>query len=126
MKQLIFFFCLLVVIPVIVSCNKDEFPDEFVLTGRWIEVTDSSFKAEIEFLTGNRVYLNRWSDLPKDTLNYRLEKKDELQLFLPDEYPNGNFSTHQLKYSRKTERLTIFNLYPTNQLPASETVFERW
>lgn len=114
------------ILPVFISCNKEEFPDEFSITGRWIEVTDSSFKAEIEFLTGNRVYLRRWSDLPWDTLNYSLEKKDELLLFLPDEYPNGIHSTHQLKYSRKTERLTIFNLYPTNQLTASETVFERW
>ncbi|MBL7903730.1 MAG: hypothetical protein JNL22_01785 [Bacteroidales bacterium] len=128
MKQFVLFllFTLLTIAPAMVSCNKDEFPDEFVLTGRWIEVTDSTFKAEIEFLTGNRVFLSRWSDVPRDTLNYRLEKKDELKLYLPADYPDGTHSTHQLKYSRKTEHLTIYNLYPTNGLNASETVFERW
>lgn len=107
------------------SCNKDEFPDEFTLIGGWIENTTDTSRIEIEFKNGNKVFLKSGASAPKDTLRYRLEKKDELQLFQPEEYPEGLKTTHRLGYSQKDEILTIYDLSPLIPDAPEKTVFRR-
>jgi len=107
------------------ACNKDEFPDEFSIIGPWLENTTNTSKVEIQFKTGNMVYLKSGSSEPFDTLRYRLEKKDELQLFLSEEYPDGKRTTHKLGYSQKNEELTIFNLFPSIPDSPPSLVFKR-
>ena len=110
---------------VFISCNKDEFPDEFSIIGPWIEQTSDITKIEIEFRSSNRVYLNFHDGQPIDSLRYKLEKKDELQLFLPDDYPDGIHSTHRVSYSTRTEELIIYSLHPSIPESPSMTVFKR-
>ncbi|MDY0101341.1 MAG: hypothetical protein RBS07_00275 [Lentimicrobium sp.] len=107
------------------ACNKDEFPDEFSIIGSWIEQSTDTNKIEIEFKSSNRVYLNFQDGQPIDTLRYKLEKKDELQLFLPEDYPNGIRSTHSISYSTRTEELIIYSLLPAIPESPSRTVFKR-
>jgi hypothetical protein len=107
------------------GCNKDEFPDEFSIIGPWIENTANASKVEIEFKSENRAYLKKGIDQPYDTLKYRLEKKDELQLFLPEEYPDGISTRHKLAYSQKKEELTIYSLFPSIPEAPAKTVFKR-
>jgi hypothetical protein len=107
------------------SCNKDEFPDEFSIIGGWIENTSDTGRIEIEFKNNNQVFLKAGSFEPTDTLKYRLEKKDELQLFQPEEYPEGIKTTHKLGYSQKDETLTIYGLSPLIPEAPEKTVFRR-
>ncbi len=123
MKGLVAFLFLFLVFSF--GCNKDEFPDEFSIIGPWLENTTNAGKVEIEFKNGNRAYLKTVSTEPFDTLMYKLEKKDELQLFLPEEYPNGIRTTHKLGYSQKNEELTIYGLFPSISETLSKTVFKR-
>jgi hypothetical protein len=108
MKKLHLAFIFLIIVAF--SCNKDEFPDEFSIIGGWIENSSDTSRMEIEFRNGNSVILRPGKSDPRDTLRYRLEKKDELQLFRPDEYPNGLKTIHKLGYSQKDETLSIFDL----------------
>ena len=112
------FFSLLVFLSL--GCNKDKFPDEFVIKGIWIEKTENDFKVEIDFRTSNRVFLTKYADQPMDTLLYRLDKKDELLLFLPDDFPVGPHSIHKLTYNQRTEELGISNIFPS--IPESSTI----
>ncbi|MHC1775646.1 MAG: hypothetical protein AB9834_09560 [Lentimicrobium sp.] len=123
MKGLFGFWFLILILSF--GCNKDEFPDEFSIIGPWIENTAEAGKVEIEFKSGNRAYLKTVPTEPFDTLMYRLEKKDELQLFLPEEYPNGIRTTHKLGYSQKNEELTIYGLFPSIPESPSKTVLKR-
>ena len=118
------FLLLLLTFIVISSCDKDKFPDEFSIQGAWIENTGNNFKVEIEFRSQNRAYLKKSEGTPTDTLKYRLDKADELLLFLPDYFPDGTRSTHKLTYSQKKEELTIAGLFPSTT-GASATVFIR-
>lgn len=120
-----YFPAFILVLFILFACNKDEFPDEFSIIGPWLEKTSDTGKAEIEFKNGNRVYLKLSSAEPRDTLRYRLDKKDELQLFLPEEYPEGMRTMHKLEYSTKTEELTIHGLYPSTPEFPLKTVFKR-
>lgn len=110
---------------VLISCNKDEFPDEFSIIGPWLEQTVNINKIEIEFKSSNRVYLNFSDGQPIDTLRYKLEKKDELQLFLPEDYPDGIHSNHKISYSSRTEELIIYSLLPSIPESSSRTIFKR-
>ncbi len=123
MKLKSVFFTLLLF--VLISCNKDEFPDEFSIIGPWLEQTADVNKIEIEFKSSNRAYLNFHDGQPIDTLRYKLEKKDELQLFLPDDYPDGIHSNHKISYSSRTEELIIYSLLPSIPESSSRTVFKR-
>ena len=123
MKLKSVFFTLLLF--VLISCNKDEFPDEFSIIGPWLEQTADVNKIEIEFKSSNRAYLNFNDGQPIDTLRYKLEKKDELQLFLPDDYPDGIHSNHKISYSSRTEELIIYSLLPSIPESSSRTVFKR-
>ncbi|MBK6967025.1 MAG: hypothetical protein IPH20_24755 [Bacteroidales bacterium] len=123
MKGLVAFLFLTLILTF--GCNKDEFPDEFSIIGPWVETTSNAGKVEIEFKSGNRAYLKTVSTEPFDTLMYRLEKKDELQLFEPEEYPNGIRTTHKLGYSQNKEELTIYSLFPSLPEAQSKTVFKR-
>ncbi|MBW6490284.1 MAG: hypothetical protein K0B15_03710 [Lentimicrobium sp.] len=118
------FFLLLLIAGLLFSCSKDQFPDEFSIQGTWIEKTENSFKVEIEFRSQNRAFLRKFADTPVDSLKYRLDKSDELLLFLPDDFPDGNRSTHKLTYSQKNDELTIAGLFPSQQNESS-TVFVR-
>lgn len=122
MKRLITFVLVMVVA---CACNKDEFPDEFSIIGPWLEKTAEPAKAEIEFKSGNRVYKKLNNVESFDTLRYKLDKKDELLLFLPDEYPDGIRTSHKLSYSSRTEELIIYSLYPSTPESPSRTVFKR-
>lgn len=122
--KLKFSICVLLLF-LLISCNKDEFPDEFSIIGPWIEQTADSSKVEIEFKSSNRAYLNFHDGQPIDTLRYKLEKKDELQLFLPDNYPDGIHSYHKISYSSRTEELIIYSLIPSIPESPSRTVFKR-
>jgi len=108
-----------------IGCDKDEFPDEFSITGAWLENTTDTGKVEIEFRSSNRAFLKLKSYEPADTLLYLLNKKDELQLFQPAEFPDGVRTTHKLGYSQKNEELTIYGLLPPVSGQVSETVFKR-
>lgn len=109
----------------VAACNKDEFPDEFSIIGAWIEQTPDTSKVEIEFRSGNRVFLMKDSRLSIDTLRYKLDKTDELQLFLPEEFPDGKRTYHKLGYSQKKKELTIYQLFPTLPAEPDEMVFKR-
>lgn len=118
------FFALLVVLSL--GCNKDKFPDEFSIQGAWIEKTADDFKVEVEFRTSNRAFLKKYPGAYIDTLKYRLDKADELLLFLPDDFPAGPHSIHKLTYNQKTEELGIENLFVS--IPESSkiiTIFQR-
>ena len=121
-KRFIFFVLLLVFS---LGCNKDKFPDEFVIKGEWIEKTGNDFKVEIEFRTSNRAFLKKYAGHPIDTLKYRLDKADELLLFLPEDFPAGAHSTHKITYSQKTEELGISNLFPSTPGNSETTIFQR-
>jgi hypothetical protein len=107
------------------GCNKDEFPDEFSIIGPWLENTTESGKIEIEFRSSNRAFLKLNLNEPTDTLLYLLDKKDELKLFQPEEFPDGVRTTHKLGYSQKSEELTIYGLVPLTPGSTSITVFKR-
>ena len=121
-KRLIF-FALLVVLSF--GCNKDKFPDEFRIQGSWIEKTGNDFKVEIEFRTSNRAYLKKYAGQSTDTLLYRLDKADELLLFLPKDFPNGPNSMHKLTYNQKKEELGIANLFSSVPGISTTTIFQR-
>jgi hypothetical protein len=123
MKRLTFFITLFLILTL--ACSKDEFPDEFSIIGAWIESTSNNSKAEIEFKTGNRAFRRSAVSDSFDTLMYRLDKKDELQLFSPAEYPNGIRSTHKLGYSQKKKEITIYNLFPSIPDSPPSIVFKR-
>jgi hypothetical protein len=120
-----FYIPLLLIFFLITACNKDEFPDEFSLIGAWIEQTADTNKTEIEFKNGNRVFLKKASLQIADTLRYRLDKEDELQLYLPAEYPDGSRTYHKLRYSQKKKELTIFDLFPSQPAEPTEIVFKK-
>ena len=118
------FFALLVFLSL--GCNKDKFPDEFRIQGAWIEKTGDDFKVEIKFSSYNRAYLKKNPGPFIDTLKYRLDKADELLLFLPDDFPVGPHSIHKLTYNQRTKELGIENVFPS--IPESSaviTLFER-
>jgi len=123
MKRFPIFFLLMTL--VVFGCNKDEFPDQFSIIGPWLEKTTDSLKTEIEFKSSNRAYLRLSPEQAWDTLRYKLDKKDELQLFLPEDYPNGNHSNHQISYSSRTEELVIYGLVPSIPESTSRKVFKR-
>ena len=107
------------------GCAKDKFPDEFTLIGKWLEQTEAADKIEVEFKVRNRAYLRLSADRPLDTLNYRLDKQDELKLFLPEDYPNGKYTLHRITYSQKKKELIIYNLLPSIPENPSRSVFKR-
>lgn len=120
----VIFFTLLVLLSL--GCNKDKFPDEFVIWGKWIEKTGDNFKVEIDFKSRNEVDLKKYPDQPIEKLRYRLDKADELLLFLFDDFPDGPHSIHKLTYNQKTEELGIENLFVS--IPESSktiTIFQR-
>lgn len=123
MKRLTLVWGLMLVM--LAACNKDEFPDGFSIVGPWLEKTDADAKAEIEFKSGNRAYFKPGITEEIDTLRYKLDKKDELQLFLPEEYPDGKRTLHKLSYSTKKEELVIYSLFPSSPESPSRTVFKR-
>jgi hypothetical protein len=123
MKRL--FIPSVLILMVVVACNKDEFPDEFSIIGAWIEQTSDTSKVEIEFRSGNRVFLKSGSQQPVDTLRYKLDKTDELQLFQPAGYPDGTRTYHKLGYSQKKKELTIYDLFPTLPTEPTAMVFKR-
>jgi len=120
-----FFKVLVFGLVVTFACNKDKFPDEFSVIGPWLEQTSEINKTEIEFKNRNWAYLKPGDAESFDTLRYKLDKKDEPQLFLPDEYPDGKRTYHKLEYSSKTEELIIYGLLPTMPEVPSRTVFKR-
>lgn len=117
------FFALLVFL--FVGCNKDKFPDEFRIQGAWMEKTGNDFKVEIEFRSSNRAFLKKFAGQPTDTLLYRLDKKDELLLFLPEDFPTGARTVHKLTYNQKSEELGIENLFISTPENTSITIFQR-
>jgi len=108
----------------IAACKKDEFPDEFSLLGKWIEVSSETDLTEIEFQNQNRVLIKLRNDT---VINYRymLNKANELELFTLDQYPEGDYTTHKITYDKQQKKMTIFGLYPAVSGIASETVFRR-
>ena len=123
MKGLFAIFLMFLILAI--GCNKDEFPDEFSITGAWLENTTDTGKVEIEFRSSNRAFLKLNSYEPADTLLYLLDKKDELQLFQPAEFPDGVRTIHKLGYSQKNKELTIYGLLPPASGATSKTVFKR-
>lgn len=119
------FLMLILLLPVLHACNKDDFPDEFSIQDTWIEKTDKSFRMEIEFRSQNRAFFKKEEGSIAEELRYRLDKADELLLFLPEEFPDGTRSTHKISYDRKTEELTIYGLLPSIPEEVSKTVFVR-
>ncbi len=107
------------------GCDKEKFPDEFNLQGPWIEKNEAAFRVEIEFRSSNRAFLKRSPETGTDTLLYRLDKADELLLFKPEEFPDGNRTTHKMTYNRKAEELTINGLLPSVGGTPSKTIFIR-
>ena len=118
-------FLLLLLLPVAHACNKDDFPDEFSIQDTWIEKTGNSFRVEIEFRSQNRAFFKKVEGAEIEELRYRLDKADELLLFIPEEFPDGVRSTHKISYDRKTEELTIYGLFPSIPEEVSKTVFVR-
>jgi hypothetical protein len=116
-----------ILIPVFVftlfACNKDKFPDQFVIYGRWIELTNEPLKTEIEFKRQNVLFLTRVHDTIRE-YRYLLEKQDELQIFEIAEYPLGIRSVHKVNYNKKDDLMTIYGLYPTTG-NESKTIFKR-
>lgn len=122
MKRLSFFLSFLILL--IAACKKDEFPDEFSLLGKWIEVSSETDLTEIEFQSQNKVLIKLRNDT---VINYRylLNKANELELFTLDQYPEGDYSTHKITYNKQQKKMTIFGLYPVVSGIISETVFRR-
>lgn len=104
------------------GCSKEKFPDEFVILGTWIEKADVQQRMEIDFRSSNRAFLNKGGNI--DTLMYRIDKKDELLLFRPQDFPDGQRTIHKLTYNRRKEELSIYNLIITHGEP-SVSVFVR-
>lgn len=122
MKQIL--LSILLVFIIFIGCNKDEFPDEFVIFGKWIEVTSSVEKTELDFKNDNDLTL----DLINDTIRqykYLLEKADELRIYQIPQFPNGIYNSHKVTYNKDKDQMTIFGLYPDNNGLPSETVLKR-
>lgn len=115
----------LLVTALLAGCDKEKFPDEFNLQGPWIEKNEAAFRVEIEFRSSNRAFLKRAPETGTDTLLYRLDKADELLLFKPEDFPDGNRTTHKMTYNRKSEELTINGLLPSVGGTPSSTIFIR-
>lgn len=107
-----------------VGCNKDDFPDEFVVFGRWQENIQDANKTEIEFLRKNNLKLRLINDTIRD-YKYLLDKPDELQIFEISEFPDGKRTIHKVTYNSKEEEMTIYSLYPSTGGVESRTVFIR-
>lgn len=106
------------------ACKKDKFPDEFSVYGKWREYTNNAERTELEFKRDNNLLLKLISDTTR-SYKYLLDKPNELEIFLPEEFPEGKRTTHKVTYNSKDEQMTIYGLYPaTPEYPLS-TVFIR-
>lgn len=122
MKRFLTLISLVVI--VVAGCKKDEFPDEFIIIGNWIEVTGSVEKTEIQFKRENDLML----DLVNDTIRpykYSLEKAEELRIYEIAEFPSGRYNLHKISYNERNKQMTIFGLYPNTTGEESQTVFKR-
>jgi len=120
-----FYFLILLLIYGLFACSKDRFPDEFSLTGAWIEHSANNAKSELVFKTGNRLYLRLRQDAVFDTLMYKLNRNDAIQIFEPEDYPEGKYKLHAIAYNSKVGELTVSGLYPLSGNQTNETVFVR-
>ncbi len=117
-------YLILVILIVAGACSKDKFPDEFSVYGKWKEYTDNAERTEIEFRRDNILLLELINDTVRN-YRYLLNKPNELEIFLPEEYPNGKRSTHKVTYNSKDEQMTIYSLYPAAPENPLFTVFIR-
>lgn len=119
-----YFYLLFIVLVAAGACKKDTFPDEFSVYGRWKEYTNSTERTEIEFSRDNDLLLKLVNDTTRN-YKYLLNKPNELEIFLPGEFPNGKRSTHKVTYNSKDEQMTIYGLYPVAPENPLSTVFIR-
>lgn len=112
-----------VVIIAFLACNKEKFPDEFVIYGRWQEISTDSVKTEIEFKRRDVLFLTLVHDTIRE-YRYLMEKQNELQIFEISEFPQGKRNIHEITYYKKEDQITIFGLYPSTS-GESVTVFKR-
>lgn len=119
-----YYTLLFLLVIVLQGCKKDDFPDEFVIFGRWIEVNAGPIPTELDFKYQNylKVMLN---DSSVYDYRYLIDKKNELQIFDLTEYPDGMNTVHKMTYSVKSELLTIEGLYILPQDSISFTTFRR-
>lgn len=106
-------FLLFITLLIAGACNKDEFPDEFSVIGRWRENITDTDRTEIEFQRYSVLKLKLKGDSLPEEYRYKLDKANELQIFDIPEFPNGRSTIHRITYNSKDEeRITIYGLYP--------------
>jgi len=109
-------FLLVIMLLVAGACNKDQFPDEFSVIGRWRENITDTDRTEIEFKRFSVLMLKLKGDTLASEYRYKLDKANELQIFDISEFPNGRSTLHRITYNSKDEeRITIYGLYPAAQ-----------
>jgi len=102
------------------SCKKEVFPDQNDIVGTWIEKTTNSDKTQFTFRDNGIAYLTK-PNQPTDTLSYILNDSKEL-LYLSNDAGESN---HQIELHKKTDELTIWNLFPSIPENPSEKIFEK-
>jgi len=119
-----YFYLVFFLLLIVGACRKDTFPDEFSIFGRWKEYTNNTERTEIEFKRDNDLLLKLVNDTIRD-YKYLLNKPNELEIFSPEEFPDGKRSTHKVTYNSKDEQMTIYGLYPVAPENPLSTVFIR-
>lgn len=115
------YFILIIIMGSLVffSCDKEKFPKDENLQGRWIEKADKQEKVELIF------YSNQTMDFikPNSTLtyNYTLDKSSEHLILNSD----VGTSSHKILWNKKNDEITVWDLFPSFPENPSVIVFER-
>ena len=102
------------------SCSKEKFPDKNDIIGSWVEITSNSNKTQLTFKDNGIAYLTKVNQ-PVDTFNYSLNDTKELLNFSND----AGESNHNIELNKKTDEITIWNLFSSIPENTSETTFEK-
>ncbi len=91
------------------GCNKEKFPDQDQIIGKWMHTSSAQGNIRIEFKSNGLCFYQASDTAEIDTLIYQLKIDDERLWFGP--ISSGIYqSHHQIKYNVKDDRLTIWGL----------------
>lgn len=105
---------LIFLLPILLmSCEKEKFPDNEDLNGSWVENTYLKDRESLYFDGQETLYYTKRPSrsIENDTLIYRLDKKHEMIFLRPASYPDSTESAHKIMLSSKNNELTIWGLH---------------
>ncbi len=109
------------IMTLLVSCEKEKFPEQKQLQGTWKEITENTFKHKLRF-ENETMYFFKSNSI--DTLTFRLDDNKE-RMYLQLKNHNSEIeSKHKIKLNKKRNELTVWNLFITigNE---TETIFKK-